>query len=111
MIRLPMGSSAFKFQPIVVNANAPKGACILRTFDDIGEFIFTNVDHPRGLTPLDRRVPRDLLQARYGARRDEVHEAMRNGRGLAGLAVRQRRGASVPRSRTKTGLSISQRVY
>jgi hypothetical protein len=82
-----VGTGTFRFQPIAVNANAPKGACILRTFDDISAFILTNVEQQRGLTPHWIAVRRDLLQARYGARRDEVHEAMRNaliGRGLAG---------------------------
>jgi len=73
-----MGTGAFRFQPIAVNANAPRGACILRTFDDIGEFILTNVEHQRGLAPHWIAVRQDLLQARYGARRAEVHQAMRD---------------------------------
>ena len=78
MIRLPMGLTAFRFEPIAVNANAPRGACNLRSFDDISAFILTNVEHQRGLTPHWIAVRRDLLQARYGARRAEVHEAMRS---------------------------------
>ena len=77
MIRLPMGLTAFRFEPIAVNANAPRGACNLRSFDDISAFILTNVEHRRGLTPHRTAVRRDLLQARYGARRAEVHETMR----------------------------------
>ena len=34
----------FIFEPIGVNSNAPGGACILRTFDDVGAFILNNVD-------------------------------------------------------------------
>ena len=78
VIRLPMGLTAFRFEPIAVNANAPRGACILRSFDDITAFILTNVEHRRGLSPHWIAVRRDLLQARYGARRAEVHQAMRD---------------------------------
>lgn len=78
VIWLRMGLIVFRFEPIAVNANAPRGACILRTFDDISAFIFTNVEHQRELTPHWIAVRRDLLQARYGARRAEVHQAMRS---------------------------------
>jgi hypothetical protein len=67
-----MGSNAFKFQPIAVNANAPKGACILRTFDDISAFILTNLEHQRGRTPHWVAVRRVLLQARHEPRRDTL---------------------------------------
>ena len=73
-----MGLTAFRFEPIAVNATAPRGACILRSFDDITAFILTNVEHRRGLSPHWIAVRRDLLQARYGARRAEVHQAMRD---------------------------------
>ena len=75
---MPMGLTAFRFEPIAVNANAPKGACILHTFDDITAFILANVDQQRGMAPRWMGVRRDLLQARYGARRAEVHQAMRD---------------------------------
>ena len=78
MIRLPMGCTAFRFEPIAVNANAPRGACILRTFEDFGAFILANVENQRGLALHWTAVRKDLLQARYGARRAEVHQAMRN---------------------------------
>jgi hypothetical protein len=69
--------SEFIFEPIKVNENAPGGACVLRTFDDIGAFILIKVDVERGRTPYWYSVRQDLLQARFGARRAQVHEAMR----------------------------------
>jgi hypothetical protein len=68
----------FKFEPIEVNSNAPGGACVLRTFDDIGAFILTNVDLQRRQTGYWRVVRTDLMQARFGARRAEVHAAARD---------------------------------
>jgi hypothetical protein len=68
----------FKFEPIEVNSTAPGGACVLRTFDDIGAFILNRVDIPRRLSPHWHAVRQDLAQARFGARRDEVHAAMRD---------------------------------
>ena len=41
----PMGD--FKFEPIKVNASAPGGACVLRTFDDVGAFILRDVEISR----------------------------------------------------------------
>jgi hypothetical protein len=73
---IPM--SAFRFQPIAVNANAPGGARVLRTFDDIGAFIMAQVELPRRLAPHWVAVRQDLPQARFGARRAEVHQAMRD---------------------------------
>ena len=73
-----MGAGAFRFQPIAVNANAPGGACVLQTFDDVGAFILTNVDLPRRLAPHWIAVRQDLLQARYSVRRAEVHQALRD---------------------------------
>jgi hypothetical protein len=68
---------AFVFRPIRVNAKAPGGACVLRTFDDIGAFILANVEVRRRLAPHWTTVRRDLIQARFGARRAEVHQAVR----------------------------------
>jgi hypothetical protein len=68
----------FIFEPISVNASAPGGACVLRTFGDIGAFMLNAVDLPRRLSPHWNVVRRDLVQARFGARRAEVHQAMRD---------------------------------
>jgi hypothetical protein len=65
----------FKFEPIEVNSTAPGGACVLRTFDDIGAFTL-RTDIPR-LSPHWHAVRQDLAQARFGARKAEVHAAMR----------------------------------
>jgi hypothetical protein len=68
----------FNFEPIPVNSSAPKGACVIRSFDDIGAFILNSVDLPRRLSGHWQKVRRDLVQARFGAKRAEVHAAMRN---------------------------------
>ena len=68
----------FKFQPIAVNENAPGGACVIRTFDDVGAFILNKVDVQRRMAPHWGAVRQDLSQARFGARRAEVHLAMRD---------------------------------
>jgi cold shock protein len=73
---LPMG--LFVFEPIHVNANAPGGACVLRTFADVGAFVLISVDLPRRLSPHWSAVRGDLVQARFGARRAEAHQAMRD---------------------------------
>jgi hypothetical protein len=57
---IPMGTGAFRFQPIAVNAKAPGGACVLRTFDDIGAFILNKVDVPCRLSPHGVAVRLDL---------------------------------------------------
>jgi hypothetical protein len=67
----------FKFEPIKVNSNAPNGGRIIRTFDDIGAFMLESVELPRRLAGHWQVVRRDLAQARFGARRAEVHAAMR----------------------------------
>jgi hypothetical protein len=69
---------AFVFEPIDVNANAPGGARVLRTFADVGAFILIAVDLPRRLSPHWSAVRRDLVQARFGARRAEAHQAIRD---------------------------------
>jgi hypothetical protein len=73
---LPMGY--FIFEPINVNANAPGGACVLRTFADVGAFMLNAVELPRRLSPYWNAVRRDLVQARSGVRRAEVHQATRD---------------------------------
>jgi hypothetical protein len=67
----------FIFEPISVNASAPSGARVLRTFADVGAFIADALDTPRRQSTHWDAVRRDLLQARFGARRAEVHQAMR----------------------------------
>jgi hypothetical protein len=67
----------FIFEPIKVNSSAPGGECVLLTFDDIGAFILLNVEIPRRLLPHWRAVRQDLVQARFGVQRAEVHRAMR----------------------------------
>jgi hypothetical protein len=71
----PMGD--FHFEPIIVNASAPAGECVLRTFDDVGAFILINVHAPRRQQKHWDAVRQDLAQARFGARRAAVHAAMR----------------------------------
>jgi len=73
---LPMG--VFIFEPISVNASAPGGARVLRTFADVGAFMLNAVDLPRRLSPHWNAVRQDLVQARSGARRAEVHQATRD---------------------------------
>jgi hypothetical protein len=68
----------FIFEPILVNSSAPGGACVIRTFDDVGAFILSNVDTPRRKSRHWQAVREDLSQARFGARRAEVCRAMRD---------------------------------
>ena len=68
----------FNFEPIIVNSSAPGGAYTLRTFDDIGTFILNRVDVPCRLSGHWQAVRQDLPQARFGARRAQVHAAMRD---------------------------------
>jgi hypothetical protein len=67
----------FIFEPIEVNSSAPGGACILRTFDDVGAFI-NNVDTKNRRSGHWQAVLQDLVQARFGARRAQAHGAMRH---------------------------------
>ena len=67
----------FIFEPIRVSASAPGGECVLRTFDDVGAFILNNVDVSHRKSPRWQAVRQDLAQARFGARRAEVHSATR----------------------------------
>jgi hypothetical protein len=67
----------FKFEPIRVNAEAPGGARVLKTFDDVGAFILTNLDLARRTSPHWFVVRRDLARARFGAKRRDVHGAIR----------------------------------
>ena len=70
--------SEFKFEPIETNSSAPKGAGVMRNFDDIGAFMLNCVMSPNGsLASHWQVVRRDLVQARFGARRAEVHAATR----------------------------------
>jgi hypothetical protein len=67
--------SEFRFEPIKVNSSAPGGACVLRTFDDVAAFILIKVGIPRRQSQHWQAVRQNLLQARFGARRAEVHRA------------------------------------
>jgi len=78
------GAGAFKFQPIIINRAAPGGGCALRTFDDIGAFIVNSVDIGHRLAPHWTAVRQDLSLDRFGARRAEVHEAMRQALAIEG---------------------------
>ena len=77
----------FNFDPIEVNSAAPGGACTLRTFDEIGAFILSAVELPRRLSPHWLAVRQDLAQARFGARRVEVHAAVRDALAAEGWLV------------------------
>jgi hypothetical protein len=74
----------FKFEPIAVNDAAPGGACALRTFDDIETFLFSQIHHGHREAPHWAAVQQHLQAAQFGARRAEVHEAMRYALGVEG---------------------------
>jgi hypothetical protein len=67
----------FRFQPIAANSVAPGGACVLNSFEDISAFILDRVNLALRARVHWLAVHRDLIQARFGARRAEVHKAMR----------------------------------
>jgi hypothetical protein len=67
----------FVFEPIQVNARAPGGERILRSFDDIGAFVLTNVDVTLRQSPWWRALRKELPQVRFGARHAEAYEAAR----------------------------------
>ena len=68
----------FIFEPIEVNSSAPGGACLLRTFDDVGTFILKKMETHNCRSRHWQAVQQDLIQARFGARRAEAHGAMRH---------------------------------
>jgi hypothetical protein len=74
----------FNFEPIFVSRTAPGGGCVLRTFEDIGVFILSKVDTSLRLKPHWAAVRRDLIQAKFGARRAQVHDAMRQALSVEG---------------------------
>jgi hypothetical protein len=65
------------FEPIRLNAEAPGGERVLKSFDDIGAFILMRVETSLLELPRWQSVRRDLPQARFGARQKETHAAMR----------------------------------
>ena len=65
------------FEPIRLNAKAPGGERVLKSFDDIGAFILMRVDIRVRELPRWQAVRRELPQARFGARQKETHAAMR----------------------------------
>src|SRR5258708_40219279 len=65
------------FEPIRLNAKAPGGERVLKSFDDIGAFILMRVEIRFRVLPWWQAVLKDLPQARFGARQKETHAAMR----------------------------------
>lgn len=65
------------FEPIRLNAKAPGGERVLKSFDDIGAFILMRVETNFRKLPWWQAVLKDLPQARFGARQKETHAAMR----------------------------------
>jgi hypothetical protein len=63
----------FIFQPIKVNSIAPGGACVLRTFDDVGAFILLNVGISRRKSQSWQAVRQS--QAGFGARAGLIDSA------------------------------------
>jgi hypothetical protein len=67
----------FRFEPIVINSNAPGGARVLLNFGYVGAFILMHVDIPARGTKRWNVVRRNLPDARFGAKEAEVHQALR----------------------------------
>jgi hypothetical protein len=65
------------FEPIRLNAKAPGGERVLKSFDDIGAFILMRVETNFRELPWWQAVRKDLPEARFGARQRETHAAMR----------------------------------
>jgi hypothetical protein len=64
------------FEPIRLNAKAPGGERVLKSFDDIGAFILMRVEMKFRELPWWQAVRKDLPQPRFGARQKETHAAM-----------------------------------
>jgi hypothetical protein len=81
MIHFALGRGAAvtnqNFEPIRLNAQAPGGERVLKSFDDIGAFILMRVEMNFRELPWWQAVRQDLPQARFGARQRETHAAMR----------------------------------
>jgi len=73
--RYSMGE--FRFEPIKIDASAPGGERVVRTFDDITAFADA-LDTPRRQSTRWQAVSANVPQARFGVRRAEVHQAMRD---------------------------------
>ena len=84
--------SKFVLEPIQVNSSALKGACVLRTSDDIGTFILLQVDIPHRRSPHWEAVTHDLVHARFGARQAEVYAATRDALSAEGWLAKRRHG-------------------
>jgi hypothetical protein len=65
------------FEPIRLNAKAPCGERVLKSFDDIGAFILMRVEMRFRKLAWWQAFQKDLPQARFGARQKETHAAMR----------------------------------
>jgi hypothetical protein len=76
--RVCLGMDRETFEPIRLNARAPGGERVLKSFDDIGAFILMRVELRFRELPWWQAVRKDLAQARFGARQKETHAAMRN---------------------------------
>src|ERR1700730_8538427 len=72
------------FEPIRLNAKAPGGERVLKSFEDIGAFILMRVETSFRELPWWQAVRKDLPQARFGARQRETHTAMRAARAEEG---------------------------
>jgi hypothetical protein len=66
------------FEPIRLNARAPRGERVLKSFDDIGAFILMRVELRFRELPWWQAVRKELAQARFGARQKDTHAAMRD---------------------------------
>jgi hypothetical protein len=64
------------FEPITLNAKAPGGERVLRSFDDISVFVLMRVEFRFRELPWWQAVRKELPQARFGARQKETHAAM-----------------------------------
>jgi hypothetical protein len=65
------------FEPIKLNAKAPGGERVLKSFDDIGVFILMRVEMRFRELAWWQAVGKDLPQARLGVLQKETHAAMR----------------------------------
>src|SRR5271167_3388361 len=61
----------FRFEPIKINASAPGGERVVRTFDDIAAFADA-LDTPQRQSTRWQAVSANAPQARFGARRTEA---------------------------------------
>ena len=70
--------SNFVFHPIRIAASAPGGLRELGSFDDAAEFLYSTVRRSILESQHWQPVRSGLLHARFGARRAEVYDVLRN---------------------------------